>query len=188
MALKVIKGNVLEAGAESIILTIDGSAEGMEGNIARLFSRKWSDAWEFVEDEMIYPLPLGSVNMIKIDEDIESNFNYVFVASTLHHKEMLSKNDIHNVIYNAFINTIQTASTNKISPLATTVMTGGWRLPATQAFRYMIDAYKSIELSLNYMPVIKIYTISNDEFKNFLRITKDLGLLHKVNKNSFIVD
>ena len=188
MALKMIKGNILEADAKSIILTIDGSAEGMEGNIARLFGKKCSDAWEFVEDEMTYPLSLGSVNMIKVDEDIKCNFQYVFVASTLHHKEILSKNDIRNIIHNAFVNSIKTASTNKIASVATAVMAGGWRLKAPEAFRCMLEAYKSIQLSLSYLPIIQIYTISDDDFKSFLQITKDLNLLFDSQEDMFIVE
>ncbi len=188
MALKVIKGDVLEADTESIILTIDGSAEGMEGNIARLFNKKYSDAWENIEDEMIYPLSLGSVKLIKIDTDIICNFKYALIASTLHHKYVLQKRDIYSIIRNAFIDAIQTASANKISSLAATIMAGGWRLSASEAFRCMIDAYKSIQLSLTYMPIIKIYTISENDFKIFLKMAKDLGLLYKSNENFFIVE
>ena len=188
MGLQVVKGNLLEASSESIVLTIDGDAEGMEGNIARLFDRKWPDAWEFVEDEMIYPLPLGSVNLIEMDEDIECSFQYVFVASTLHHKDTLSKQDMHNVIHNAFANTIKTVSTNKITSVATAVMAGGWRLKAPEAFKCMLEAYKSIQLSLSYLPIIQIYTISDDDFKSFLQITKDLNLLFDSQEDMFIVE
>ena len=43
MSLKISRGNVLDAKADAIILTIDGAANGMEGNIARAFARKWPD-------------------------------------------------------------------------------------------------------------------------------------------------
>lgn len=188
MSLQIVKGNLLEAQSKSIVLTIDGSAEGMEGNIARLFDRKWSDAWEFIEDEMIYPLSLGSVNIIEVDEDIECDFNYIFVASTLHHKDTLSKQDMQNVIYNAFVNIVQTASTNKITSVATAVMAGGWRLKAPEAFRCMLEAYKSIQLSLSYVPIIQIYTISDEDFENFLHMAKDLNLLYESHKDMFIVE
>lgn len=188
MSIKVIKGNLLEANSESIILTIDGSAEGMEGNIARLFDKKWSEAWEDIEDNMVYPIGLGSTILIELDKEIVCNFKYALVASTLHHKETLQKEEMCRVVSKAFSNAINLASRAKIPSLATAVMTGGWRLPTSEAFKCMLDSYKSIQLSLSYILVIKIYTISDDDFNMLQNMAKDLGVLYKSSKNSFIVE
>jgi hypothetical protein len=40
MDLTIIKGNVLDAQADAILMTIDGSARGMEGNICMQFQRR----------------------------------------------------------------------------------------------------------------------------------------------------
>lgn len=39
MGLRVLHGNVLDAQADALIITIDGAAKGMEGNIARRRTR-----------------------------------------------------------------------------------------------------------------------------------------------------
>jgi hypothetical protein len=52
VVLRVLHGNVLDAIADALILTIDGAKKGMEGNIARAFARKWPEIWHELEDEM----------------------------------------------------------------------------------------------------------------------------------------
>lgn len=39
MAIELINGDLLEVKADAVLLTIDGSKPGMEGNIARQFAR-----------------------------------------------------------------------------------------------------------------------------------------------------
>lgn len=49
MAMEILRGSLLDAPDDAIILTIDGAAKGMEGNIARAFTRKYPDVWEELE-------------------------------------------------------------------------------------------------------------------------------------------
>lgn len=59
MALELIAGNVLDAKADALLLTIDGTKRGMEGNIARQFVRRWSDDWGDMQRDVRHPIPIG---------------------------------------------------------------------------------------------------------------------------------
>lgn len=61
MSIDIFQGNVLDAKADAIILSIDGSARGMEGNLCRQFASRWSDVWQEVQNEIRYTIPLGKV-------------------------------------------------------------------------------------------------------------------------------
>jgi len=185
--MEVIKGDLFESRSDAIVLTIYGSAAGMEGNLARHFGRKWLDAWEEVQDEMIYPLGLGEVSLIALDEQTVCDHRHVIIASTLHHKDTLSSSEIRHVVRSAFVQSIHTASTNRIATLSTAVMTGGWRLKTGDAFRCMIDAYKSVEYHIAYNPTVRIHTTSHEDFKLFAEIAKERGLLRGFNENALII-
>ena len=58
MTMSVVNRNILDSSAEAIILTIDGAKKGMEGNIARAFAKKYPNAWELLEYEITYPIPI----------------------------------------------------------------------------------------------------------------------------------
>ena len=96
MNLSVIHGNVLDANAGGLIITIDGSQRGMEGNIARIFAQKWPEVWEEIEDEVPYPLPLGDVYDYKPSSKIP--FQLLLIASTLHHRDTLSETAKKSII------------------------------------------------------------------------------------------
>ena len=56
--IEIIQGDaVSDAGA--VIVAIDCAQRGMEGNISRAYTRRWSDARMEIEDEIRYPIGLG---------------------------------------------------------------------------------------------------------------------------------
>ena len=59
MTLELVTGDVLNARADALLLTIDGTKRGMEGNIARQFARRWPDDWEDMQRDVRYPVPMG---------------------------------------------------------------------------------------------------------------------------------
>jgi hypothetical protein len=87
--IEIVQGDVLAAQAHAVILAVDGAKRGMEGNIARAYSRRWPDAWMEIEDEIRYPIPLG--RSIAIRPENESGFPVVLIASTLHHLDALAE-------------------------------------------------------------------------------------------------
>ncbi len=59
MPICLVYGDVFDAVADGLLLTIDGAKKGMEGNVARAYARRWPDAFEEIEYEIPYPLPLA---------------------------------------------------------------------------------------------------------------------------------
>ena len=57
MAFELVTGDILDAKTDALLLTIDGTRRGMEGNIARQFARRWPDDWEDMQRDVRYPVP-----------------------------------------------------------------------------------------------------------------------------------
>jgi O-acetyl-ADP-ribose deacetylase (regulator of RNase III) len=163
MNLKIFQGDVLEAEADAILMTIDGSAKGMEGNICAQFKRRWPEVWEEIDGEMKYPLALG--NVFDYEPVCESPFRLILLASTLHHRDMMSENEKKHTVKTALENTIRIAVSFEAKELATGILRGGWRLSDETAFIAMADACESAAqkgLNINlgiYIPEPKTYEL-----------------------------
>lgn len=59
MNVQLINNNIFTGNEQALILTVDGAATGMEGNIARAFSRHYPECWEELSLDIDYPIPLG---------------------------------------------------------------------------------------------------------------------------------
>ena len=99
MPIQIIQGNVLEAAGDALLLTIDGSRRGLEGNIARAFARRWPDDFAEIEEQIPYPLPLGRTIATLPDRDCP--FKGIYIASTLHHIDVLSDTQKARIITSA---------------------------------------------------------------------------------------
>lgn len=157
MSTEIIHGDVLSAKADALILTIDGTRKGLEGNLARAFARRWPDAFLDVEDEIRYPVPLGRT--VATHPENECGFPLVLVASTLHHLDVLSDTQKLGVIRAAFLDALALATRHRVARLAATVMTGGWRLEIEAALGCMLDALKSTALTESRM-ALALYFLS----------------------------
>lgn len=176
MALQIFNENLLTSRAQALILTIDGKAKGMEGNIARAYGRKYPEVWEEIECEVKYPSPLGSVQGITVDKNQECPQRLICLAATLHHIEVLSDDEKLSVVRTALRNSLHLAQKYRITRLATSILTGGWRLPHKQAFTAMLQVYESFcggnsELNLC------IYIINKEGFDNVARVLKQKNYL-----------
>jgi O-acetyl-ADP-ribose deacetylase (regulator of RNase III) len=142
MSIEIIHGDVLSAKADALILTIDGSRKGLEGNLARAFARRWPDAFMDVEDQIRYPVPLGRT--VATYPENECGFPLILVASTLHHVDVLSDAQKLGVIRAATFDALVLAQHHRVSRLAATVMAGGWRLELESAISCMLEVLKSL--------------------------------------------
>lgn len=138
MGIRIQLGNVLEAHADALLLTIDGARRGLEGNIARAFARRWPDVFEEVLEQIRYPLPLGRTAVTRPES--ECPFQIILFASTLHHLDVLSDVEKARVTASALREAITLAARHGQRVLATAVMTGGWRLPFNAALETMLSA------------------------------------------------
>lgn len=139
--LEIAQGHLLEGREDGLVLTVDGAARGMEGNLARLFCRQYPDAWEDIEDRIVYPIPLGSAQLFELDPDIASRFRFVFIASTLHHLDALSEEQKLAIQGNALRAILALAERKGLRSIATALMVGGWRLEAPRALDQMVATY-----------------------------------------------
>ena len=141
MALELVTGNVLYAKAEALLLTIDGTKCGMEGNIARQFARRWPDDWDDMQRDVRYPVPIGRTVAVPWDGDCP--WRLILFASTLHHLDVLDDRQKRSVIRTSLTEGLKLCMRYQIASLATVLMQGGWRLSAEQALQEMRLAYNA---------------------------------------------
>ncbi len=46
MSIQLIHHSIFTGQEKAVLLTVDGAANGMEGNIARTFARLYPECWE----------------------------------------------------------------------------------------------------------------------------------------------
>ena len=115
MSIEIVKGNLLEGSEEGIVLTVDGAAKGLEGNIARAFARRYPEVWEELECRIEYPILLGSARLYEIDPELECKNRYCFIASTLHHLEVLDESQKSKMLGSAMWTVLSLASARRLS-------------------------------------------------------------------------
>ena len=135
--LKLLHTNVLDATADALLLTIDGQARGLRGNVAHAFQRRWPEAYEDFEWQLRFPVPLGTA--VRIDADTDCRWRTILFVSTLHHLETLDDRARHEVIRRGLRSALDAATSTGLRTLATTPMKGGWRLRAPEAYRTMYE-------------------------------------------------
>lgn len=136
MTVRLIHGDVLDATTEGLILTIDGTQKGLEGNLARAYARRWPDSFEELGYEIPYPLPLGRAVAVRIEDD--SPFRVIVLASTLHHLDVLDERQKVAVTTSAYSEAIALARRFRLRSIASAVLSGGWRLPVKAALHAML--------------------------------------------------
>lgn len=172
MTINILHGNVLDAETDAIILTVDGAAKGMEGNLSRQFALCWSEAWREIQDEIRYPIPLGKV--LDFEPVAGCSFQYVLLASTLHHLGAVGNAARQGIIRSAIEKSLKIAHEYKIKTIATPVMAGGWRLTLQDAFLSMIDGYEfarqnGVDVDLD------VYVIKSDEYESIQALARTIG-------------
>ena len=165
MSIEILQGNLLDRKADAVILTVDGAAAGLEGNIARAFGRAYPDAWEELEYKVQYPIPLGASKMYSIDPELECPFRFVIFASTLHHIETLTDQEKMDVMKTALSSSLLLAASKLLGHISCGLMSGGWRLSKEAALEAMIETYRIYASGRPNLVDLKIYVLSKKEFK-----------------------
>lgn len=167
--LGIVHGDVLSARADALILTIDGARRGLEGNIARVFSRRWPDTWIDIEDQIRYPVPLG--RSVATHSESECAFPLVLIASTLHHIEQISDAEKQTVIRSALREAIALAQRHRTRLVATAVMTGGWRLGLDAALQAMFDVLRPIA-SPDSATTVALHLVGRKDFELAIEVAR----------------
>ena len=171
MALKILNGSVFDSNADAVILTLDGSAKGIEGNICQQFSRKWPRVWKEIEDEIRYPIPLGKV--FDYEPVIDCPYRVVLLASTLHHKQVLGEAAKKSIVKSTIMEAIRLAAHCGAKTVATGLMKGGWRMSEETAFFSMADGYESA--MLQYTVDLHIHVPESVQFERLRVMAESLG-------------
>jgi hypothetical protein len=137
--LRLLHTNVIDAAADALLLTIDGQARGLRGNLAHAFQRRWPEAYEEFESQLRFPVPLGTA--IRVDADTNCPWRTILFVSTLHHVDTLDGAGKLAVIQRALGSALQIAVRTGLRTLATAPMKGGWRLTTPEAYRTMHDVW-----------------------------------------------
>lgn len=168
MNIKLINSNIFSGKEQAIILTVDGLAQGMEGNIARAFARLYPECWEELSFDIQYPIPLGQSRLYEIDEGLAEDENcpyrYVLLASTLHHLETLDNQQKTQVISQALTSSLSLAAQKSIKQLATAALSGGWRLSEMDALHAMVNAYQQLSEVNQQIPTLNIYMMEKAKY------------------------
>lgn len=172
MPVKLIHGDVLDATTEGLILTIDGAGQGLTGNVAQAYARRWPDAFEEVGYKIPYPLPLGRTIAVRLEDD--SPFRVILLASTLNHLDVLNEKQKVAVTTSAFSEAIALARRLKLRSIASTAMSGGWRLPFKAALHAMLTVARPIAETESGLSV-EIYFREKSNFADAMAHAKSIG-------------
>ena len=138
MPVRILRGNVLDASADALILTMDGVRRGMGRTVAHAFARRWPAAFGEIEDQIAYPVPSGRA--VATWPESECPFPTVFMAAMLHHLDVLPDSPKAGVVASALVQALGLAVRHRRYTIATAVMTGGWRLRLARALGTMLEA------------------------------------------------
>jgi hypothetical protein len=121
--LRLVQANVFDVEADALLLTIDGQARVLRGNVAHAFQRHWPEAYEDFESQLRFPVPLGTA--VRIHADTDCPWRTILFVSTLHHLDTLVDDGKLDVIRHGLGSALQVAAATGLRALATTPMKGG---------------------------------------------------------------
>lgn len=173
MSICLRVGNVLDAKAEALIMTIDGAKKGLEGNLARAFSRRWPEAFEEIEDQVKYPVSLGRV--VPTRPESVCAFPLVLMAATLHHVDVLSESQKSAVVATALREALTIVVRSQARSVATAVLTGGWRLSKEKAIRTMLETYRAFDRADAPLQ-LSIYVLNENDSRLLNAIAKQMNI------------
>lgn len=171
--LKLLNSNVLKAKAEAIILSIDGAAKGMEGNLSRQFALRFPKVWNEIQNEIRYPVPLGRV--IEFEADGDCAFRMVLLATTLNHLEVISDAARQDIIRGVTEKSLTIAATYKINAIASPLLIGGWRLTLQNAFISMLEGYEKARRN-NVNGNLEIHMMNYSNYRSIKTLADNIGL------------
>lgn len=151
MSLEFLAGDVLESSGDALVLAVDGTKRGLEGNIARAFARKWPEEWDEVESQVRYPIPLGAVAGTRTEGACP--WRILVLASTLHHVGILADEEKRRVASSAFIQALHAAKRMGAREVCLAPLSGGWRLDQDAATAVMECSYRAVADSLGGLQV-----------------------------------
>lgn len=168
MRLVLRQGNVLDADADALLLPIDGAARGLEGNVARQFTRRFgAEAWEQIESEVAFPVALGTAAWVTLAAP--ARFRAVALLSILSHRD----NDrAAGYVRSALGEACARAARLGVRTLASPLLRGGWRLGAAAAFQAMLDV---VDARRDDDVCLAVYSLLPEHHDYLVGLARSLG-------------
>lgn len=117
-----------------------------------------------------YPVPLGRT--VSVRSDFDCPFRTVYIASTLHHIEVMSDAQKAGVIQSALSEAVRLAIQQRVGSLGTAVMISGWRLPFDAALTAMLDCLQPIA-SGDSLLTVSIHILSEADMQRASQIAAE---------------
>jgi hypothetical protein len=171
MELIIKQGNILNAHAEGLIITLDGNARGLEGNLARQFKARFPEQWGDIENELNFPIPLGRSDYAEAPQPF--SFKFIFAVSILDHLNLIGWDKMPSIIRNALYEVCAKAQKLKINTIASLPLTGGFRLSASKALQVMVEVLDEFP---GYHAQIEIYVIEMKDYEYLSNIARSFGI------------
>jgi hypothetical protein len=140
--LRIVEGDLLESGAEAVMLPIDGTLpvhastaliERSLGRIARSFHA-----------QVDFPLPLGSAAPVELGTD--GSFRVAIVLSMLaHHADRTSDDQLRAAAAGALAAGLGLCDALGLASVAAPLLKGGWRVSSQVAMTLMLRTIASAQ-------------------------------------------
>jgi len=171
MPLEIVNRDLLDAAEGAILLTIDGTQSGMEGNLTRAFAQRFPETWEEVQHQAKLPIPLGAARVYQVIANGSCPFSHVILASTLHHLDVLDGKQKASLVGSALSQSIAITKNTGAEVLNSAVLTGGWRLDLESAVQIMTTTYDLLVSSGVSPPTLRVHIKSHEDYSRVLRFT-----------------
>lgn len=154
MKLTVVHEDLFAAPADALVVSIDGAVPASEpvervlGNVGRQLVRRFPEqnVLDQIESQLDLPLSLGRAQCFECEG---LPYRWLALVSTLHHTGAHDDREKLALVARAFSAALASASRAGARSVRTTVLQGGWRLSALEAFGAMLSALDDrVELDL----------------------------------------
>ncbi len=156
LTLQISEADVLDCAAGAVVLTIDGvipaGGDGRAiarslGRIAREFARRYPtcDLLEEIEAQVTFPLPPGRAATVELPPG--SPFRFALLLSMLAHRpEQTGERAVRAAAAGALSEAVRLCDALAIDRIAAPLLTGGWRIPASDAMRLMLTTLAALSI------------------------------------------
>ncbi len=184
MAIRVLCGDLFDADAAAILLTADlrGTAASLSGaNLAAAFRRRWPEAWEDVEADVLTEREARGLASIAPGDVLVANvsecpFAYVFIANSLPH--VGPQSDKPASVARSIEQALALARQREVDVVAAPVMVGGWRLGPEDALDAMVAGLRRASARHAPNPLGVDLAIYNREAEVCERLRARVAKLH----------
>jgi len=172
MLVELVHGDIVKSTDDAVIITVDGAAKGLEGNISRQFKQVYGEDWEIVEESFAFPISLGCSAYVETDPPIPNKI--VFAASILDHRNVVNRHQMPGVVRSALSEIFETAVGLRLESISCPLLKGGWRMDAITALKVMVAVSDDF---LTYHGILRIYILERTEYEQAVGYGQSFGLL-----------